>query len=87
MAATGRATIVAALFVAASSAAAAQDVGQPNAPDYRLVATACQEDYSRFCEHQGDPVPSPRIQAICLKNFRSDLSLGCRRALAAVSGE
>jgi hypothetical protein len=84
MAATGTVTIIAALFVAASSAAA-QDVGQPNAPDYQLVSTACQKDYSRFCEHQGNPVPSPRFQAICLKYFRSDLSIGCRRALAAVT--
>jgi hypothetical protein len=85
MAATGTVTIVAALFVVASSAAAAQDAGQPNAPDYRLVSTACQKDYSGFCEHQGDPVPSPRFQAICLKHFKSDLSIGCRHALAAVT--
>jgi len=84
MAATGTVTIVAAQFVAASSAAA-QDVGQSDAPDFRLVSTASQKEYSRFCKHQGNPIPSLRFQAIRRKYFKSDLSIGYRRAFAAVT--
>ncbi|MBV9829465.1 MAG: hypothetical protein JO001_27920 [Alphaproteobacteria bacterium] len=62
-----------------------QDQPSPTAADYKRVAAACHADYTRFCRHDADTIESARLQAICLKNFKADLSLGCRHAVNAVT--
>ena len=51
----------------------------------RNVTLACKYDYPKYC-----PVPTfgtvgGADQATCLKYFKSDISLGCRHAIAAAS--
>jgi hypothetical protein len=47
------------------------------------IVTACTVDYPKFCPNPGNTVVSGRDQFICLKFFKADLSLGCRRAVLA----
>ena len=51
---------------------------------YRGVAGSCALDYQRLCpDDQAQSSPSPRAQVLCLKFYKSDLSLGCRKAVNA----
>ncbi len=49
----------------------------------KLVTGSCVADYLRFCPSAGDGPASGREEALCLKYFKPDLSLGCRRAVTA----
>lgn len=62
----------------------AQDIGAPGA--YGRVADSCRDDYRAFCSA---PVANPdgMAEAFCLKFRKSDLSLGCRHAIDAVSSK
>ncbi len=48
----------------------------------RQVSAVCAGEIARFCPELSDPV-SPRNQVICLKPFKSDLSLACRGTVNA----
>ena len=64
------------------------DVVAPKPPRIALlrnVTLACKYDYPKYC-----PVPTYGTvggadQVTCLKYFKSDISLGCRHAIAAAS--
>lgn len=49
------------------------------------VALSCTEDYPRFCPDQGTSEITARDQLICLKPFKTDLSLPCRKAVTAAT--
>jgi hypothetical protein len=49
----------------------------------RRVTTLCQPELARFCPAL-TPDAIPRNQAICLKSYKTNLSLGCRHAVNAV---
>jgi hypothetical protein len=51
----------------------------------RLVMSSCAADYARFCPGPADRLVNPREEVLCLKYFKSDLSLSCRRAVNAFS--
>ena len=72
---------------ASGATAAAQDVVSPAAKNtaYREMHAACAADTTRFCPTIGQATAIPRDQAMCLKTYRVDLSLACRKALAAVN--
>ena len=50
----------------------------------RRVTTLCQPELARFCPAL-EPSAIPRNQAICLKSYKTNLSLGCRHAVNAVT--
>jgi hypothetical protein len=50
----------------------------------RRVTTSCQPELARFCPAL-EPSAIPRNQAICLKSYKTNLSLGCRHAVNAVT--
>ena len=54
------------------------------AADYRLVAKACVPEVARYCPALEQSTFASRSQAICLKPYLSNLSLGCRHAVKAV---
>ena len=64
------------------------DIVAPKPPRIALlrnVTLACKYDYPKYC-----PVPTFGTvaggdQVTCLKYFKSDISLGCRHAIAAAS--
>jgi hypothetical protein len=72
---------------ASCATAAAQDVASPAAKNaaYREMRMTCSADTARFCPAIGHVTATPRDQAMCLKTYRVDLSLACRKALAAVN--
>lgn len=55
----------------------------PAAAALRRVAKSCKAETERFCPALTG-TPSPRSQAICLRPYRTSLSLGCRGAVNAV---
>ena len=50
----------------------------------RQVTTLCQPELARFCPEL-PPNAIPRNQAICLKSYKTNLSLPCRHAVNAVT--
>lgn len=56
----------------------------PSATVLRRVTTACQAEMQRFCPALSG-TPSARSQAICLRPYRTSLSLGCRSAVNALT--
>jgi hypothetical protein len=50
----------------------------------RRVAESCQAETQQFCPTL-QPHPTPRDEAICLKYYKTSLSLGCRGAINAVT--
>ena len=50
---------------------------------YAQVGKVCVSEVRRFCPALDGAAPQPRNQAICLKPYRSSLSLSCRRAVTA----
>ncbi len=48
------------------------------------VPTACQADLVRLCPEIDAPARQARSAAICLKPFKTSLSLPCRKAVRAV---
>lgn len=52
--------------------------------DYRLIAKACVPEVARYCPALEQSSYASRSQAICLKPYLSNLSLGCRHAVKAV---
>lgn len=69
---------------AAASAGDGSSAPAPGVSAFRRVAEACQGDAARLCP--GLPASATaHDQAICLKFFKSDLSLGCRGAINSVT--
>ena len=66
-----------------ATAACAQAPAPSPAAALRRVATTCKGEVVRFCPALRDSV-SARDMLICLRPYRSDLSLGCRGAINAV---
>ncbi len=52
---------------------------------YANVAKSCVAETQRLCPALSTGIPQPRSQAICLRPYKSSLSLSCRRAVKAVS--
>ena len=76
------------VFHAVGAASAQMLQGAPPAPtpeSLRLrVSASCGGDVARFCPELS-ATPSPQNQLICLRPYKSDLSLGCRGAVKAAS--
>jgi hypothetical protein len=49
------------------------------------VMIACQADYVRFCPMRPDMLINPQEEIMCLRYFKSNLSLGCRQAANAAT--
>ncbi len=69
--------------------AVAQDTETPTAPPtsaaaLRRVTSSCRAETLRFCPALAQAAPTPRNQAICLRPYKTSLSLGCRSAVNAV---
>src|ERR1700682_1399608 len=69
------------------------DAGAQASPDTQLptsqaalrrVAESCHAETQHFCPTL-QPSPTPRDEAICLKYYKTSLSLGCRSAVNAVT--
>ncbi len=79
----------AALTVMAGSAQAQKSAKAPgevtSATKFANVVSSCTTDYPRFCPPSASGTVGGRDQVICLKYFKSNLSLGCRRAVVAAS--
>ena len=62
--------------------------GAPPAPTpeslRHRVSASCGGDVARFCPELSGTA-SPQNQLICLRPYKSDLSLGCRGAVKAAS--
>jgi hypothetical protein len=68
-----------------SSTAGADDSQQPSsAAALRGVTTSCKDETERFCPAL-EPSPLPRDAAICLKYYKTSLSLSCRGAVNGVT--
>lgn len=52
---------------------------------YAAVASACMSEARRLCPSLEGAAPQPRGMAICLRPYKSSLSLSCRRAVKATS--
>ena len=52
---------------------------------YAAVAKSCMPEAQRLCPSLEGSTPQPRGIAICLRPYKSSLSLSCRRAVKAVS--
>ena len=82
--------LVAVMLSGSSLVSQAQDIGAP--PDaaastraaLHRVTASCQRETARFCPALTETAP-PRDRVICLKDYRSSLSLGCRGAINAVT--
>ncbi len=72
--------------VLACTAALGQDTqpGDKQAAAYHQITALCQADAERFCPPVDQALASPHDQVMCLKTYRADLSLNCRRAVKAV---
>ncbi len=70
----------------AGTAALGQEAqpGDKQAAAYREITAMCQADAERFCPAVDQSLASPRDQMMCLKTYRADLSLNCRKAVKAV---
>jgi hypothetical protein len=69
-----------------SPPATSGDESQPpsSAAALRSVTTSCKDETARFCPAL-EPSPLPRDAAICLKYYKTSLSLGCRGAVNGVT--
>ncbi len=65
--------------MAAWQAAAQTPDSQSRAHALRAVSLSCQAEVRRYCP--ADLGAGARNAVICLKDFRSNLSLGCRHAV------
>lgn len=74
--------IVLALPAFAQEAATAP-VKPPRVKLLRDVTASCKVDYQRFCPTSRTGRISGGDEVLCLKFYRSDLSLGCRHAISA----
>ena len=52
---------------------------------YAAVARSCMSEARRLCPSLGEGTPQPRGMAICLRPYKSSLSLQCRQAVKATS--
>lgn len=52
---------------------------------YASVAQSCMPEARRLCPSLDQASPQPRGMAICLRPYKSSLSLSCRRAINATS--
>ena len=52
---------------------------------YAAVAKACVPDAQRLCPSLDASNPQPRGMAICLRPYKSSLSLPCRQAVKGTS--
>lgn len=52
---------------------------------YAAIAKSCVAETQRLCPALATGLPQPRSQAICLRPYKTSLSLSCRRAIKAVS--
>ncbi len=52
---------------------------------YAAVAKACMPEARRFCASLDEAAPQPRGMVICLRPYKSSLSLSCRQAVNATS--
>ncbi len=82
-------TLAASLLIGIASCAAAlaQEASasvESKTAAYRDVRTACERDTAKFCPAIAQATAIPRDQVMCLKTYRVDLSLNCRKALAKV---
>jgi hypothetical protein len=59
--------------------------GDQQAAAYHAITLLCQADAERFCPSVDQTQASPRDQMMCLKIYRADLTLNCRRAVKAVT--
>ena len=59
--------------------------GPDRSKAYKQVTRACVEETRRFCPALDPAAPQPRSAAMCLKPYKSSLSLACRRAVKATS--
>ena len=79
------------LAVSYAGAALAQDSGgrthRITGSQSRGVVSACKDDYARFCPAPASGLASGRDQAICLKFYKNDLTLQCRRAVIAATAK
>lgn len=79
----GLVALVSGLPLAGAHAQAGDDGPTPRA--YRRVAQSCVTEYKRLCPAAEATGPQPRAMVICLKPYKTSLSLRCRRAVGAVS--
>jgi hypothetical protein len=68
------------------AAAQTRSATQPQSSQaaFRRVAESCHAETLQFCPTL-QPSPTPRDEAICLKYYKTSLSLGCRSAINAVT--
>ena len=52
---------------------------------YAAIAKSCVPESRRFCPSLDANTPQPRGMAICLRPYKSSLSLSCRQAIKAAS--
>ncbi|MGI4945596.1 MAG: hypothetical protein ACRYHQ_34375 [Janthinobacterium lividum] len=52
---------------------------------YAAVVKACMPEARRFCPSLDETAPQPRGMVICLRPYKSSLSLSCRQAVTATS--
>lgn len=52
---------------------------------YAAIAKSCAPDAQRLCPSLDAITPQPREMAICLRPYKSSLSLPCRQAVKAAS--
>ena len=84
-AATGGAAALLLSFQAVAQQPQPHEFSQPNRHKaYVAMGRACSADISRFCPDIS-PVQLRNI-AVCLKPYRSNLSLGCRSSLKSAIG-
>ena len=72
-----------AALIPLAGTARAQTAGRAAA--YTAVAKACMPEARRLCPSLDEAAPQPRGMAICLRPYKSSLSLSCRRAVNATS--
>jgi hypothetical protein len=51
---------------------------------YRTMTAACGTDTARFCPAENQSTDFPRGQFLCLKIYRADLTMPCRKAVNAL---
>lgn len=73
------------LLALSANAACAQDVPTPDAKPARRMKLdgVCAPALERFCPALAQTPGQTRNQVICLKPYRSSLSLSCRSAVTA----
>ncbi len=52
---------------------------------YKNLAGACEADMARFCPNVHRSAVAHREQFMCLKVYRADLALDCRKAVNTIS--